>query len=195
MANDEPQGQPPVPPPPAVPPVPPAPRYGEYAPGFVPGQTPAPAPEAAPAAPAPQYGYGYGAPAADAAPVRKRRTWDFVLTIILLIVGFFGAAIGVLYGVIFLFPDLLDQVFSDAYGLDGFNGDIGSAPLILIVSHSILYLVTVGLSIFMLVKKFITFWVPLAAGVLAAIIFWATVVAVFLSDPAFMTLTPGNTTF
>jgi hypothetical protein len=184
MSNEDPQAQPPIPPVPPAPPAPPVPAYGEYAP------TP-PAPPAAPVygyAAAPEYGY-------PAAPTgRRRRTWDVVVTIVLLAIGLFGAGIGVLYGFIFLNPQLLDQVFAQQ-GYESFQGDVGSAGPILILSHAILYVITVGLSIFMLVKGFITFWLPLSVGVIAAVIFWVTVFTVFLSDPNFTNLTGGNTTF
>jgi hypothetical protein len=46
--------------------------------------------------------------------------------------------------------------------------------------------ITVGLSIFLLIKKNIAFYVPLAAGVIAAIIFWVVAFQVFLSIPGFV---------
>jgi hypothetical protein len=188
MSNEDPQAQPAIPPVPPAPPAPPAPapQYGEYA-----AQTPPPA--SAPT-PAPQYGYAaplpeYGYPVAK--PGRQRRTWDLVLTIVLLAIGLFGAGIGVIYGVIFSIPGLWADAFAQQ-GYGTFDGDTGAAGAILILSHALLYLATVGVSIFMLVKKFITFWVPLSVGVIAAIIFWATVTSVILSDPDFMS-TYGTT--
>jgi hypothetical protein len=185
MSNEDPQAQPPIPPVPPAPPAPPAPpvpQYGEYA-------TQPPAPPAAPATP-----YGYAAAPEYGYPVettgRKRRTWDLVLTIVLLVVGFFGAGIGVIYGFIFLSPDLINQVF-EQQGYGSFEGNVGSAGVILILSHALLYLITVGVSILLLVKKVITFWLPLSVGVLAAIIFWVTVSMVFLSDPDFITTGTG----
>jgi hypothetical protein len=161
----------PRPPGPPSPPPPPVPQYGEYAPaGYVPPK-PAPGYEAAAFA---------GQPAA--APGRKRRTWDLVLTIVLFVLGFFGALFGVIYGVVFSDPDLLDQVFQ-TMGYGDFNGQIGSAPAVLIVSHTVLYLIAVGGGLVLLLRKRVAFWLPLAIGVIAAIIFWATVYSVFLSDP------------
>jgi hypothetical protein len=55
-----------------------------------------------------------------------------------------------------------------------------------------LYLVAVGVSIPMLIAKRITFWVPLAIGVVAAIVFWVTVVAAIMSDPAFVSTLSGQ---
>jgi len=168
------------PPAPPAPPVPPVPQYGEYAPaGYVPPR-PAPGYEAAAAAAQP-----YGTQPYPAQPgARPRKTWDLVLSIILLVLGFFGMLLGVGYGVAFTDPDLLDQALQQQ-GYGGFSGDAGAAPAILIVSHVLLYLIVLGVTIPMLIRRRVAFWVPLGAGVLAAIIFWTTLVSVLLSDPAF----------
>jgi len=199
---------PPVPPtappaPPQAPPAPPAapeparpdvPKYGEYAPVDatnpygVPGHAAAPA--APPAAPTPPP---YGGPAyaasyapAYAPPVRRRRTWDVVLTSILLVLGLFGMLAGLGYAAIFATPDLLDQTMASA-GYGGFAGHVGAAPAVLLISHIALYLLALGLSIPLLIRgKVVVFWIPLTIGVVAAIIFWATVFSVILSDPSFM---------
>jgi hypothetical protein len=135
---------------------------------------------AQPGYPQPVYGQpGFGTTAAP-----RRRTWDVVLTIILLVLGLFGMIIGVAYGWFFSQPEILDEGFRQQ-GYDGFQGEVGAAPLVLIVSHVLLYLLAAGLSILLLVKKKIAFYVPLSAGVLAAIIFWAVVFTVMLSDPQF----------
>jgi hypothetical protein len=203
---------PPAPPtappaPPQAPPAPPAapeperpevPKYGEYAentygvPGYPASQSAPPAAPPAPAAPGmPAYGVpGYGAPGygapAYAAPVRKRRTWDLVLTIILLVLAVFGVLIGLVYAGIFASPDLLDQAMQQQ-GYGGFSGDPGAAPAVLAISHIVLFLAAVGLSIPLLIRgRIVVFWIPLTAGVIAAIIFWVTVFAVILSDPGFI---------
>ena len=164
-------------PPPPVPPVPPVPRYGEYAPeGYVP---PRPAPGYENVLATPQHPAG----------VPKRKTWDLVLTIVLLAVGIFGMLFGVAYGVIFTNPALLDEALK-AQGYPGFTGDPGPAAAVLIISHVVLYLGALGGSIPLLLRKRVAFWLPLAAGILAAIIFWTTVTTVLLSDPA---LVPGLT--
>ncbi|RQP11972.1 MAG: hypothetical protein EAS51_04130 [Microbacteriaceae bacterium] len=145
---------------------------------------------AQPAYPAPGYAqpvYGqpvYGQPGFAGAPAPRRRTWDVVLTIILLVLGLGGMLLGVLYGVLFSSPELLDEGFREQ-GLGGFDGEVGAAPLVLIASHVVLYLVALGVSILLLVKKKIAFYVPLVAGVVAAIVFWGSIIAVMASDPDF----------
>jgi len=185
----------------------PAPRYGEFAPvesaqpvapatpaaGGIPAapgqpamysgapvapQTPAAAPAYAQAAPV------YGQPGFAGTPAPKRRTWDLVLTIILLVLGAIGMLIGIFYGIAFSSPQIIDEAFRQQ-GLGGFDGEIGATPLVIIASHVILYLVAAGLSILLLVKKKIAFYVPLIAGVVAAIIFWTALVMLMMSAPSF----------
>ncbi len=188
---EAPSAAPSAPPAPAAPGYPPAPAYvqGNPQPGYPqPGYPQQGYPQ--PGYPQPGYvqpGAGqpvYGQPGFAGNPVPRRRTWDIVLTIILLVLGLFGMLGGVLYGVLFSSPELLDEGFRQQ-GLGGFDGDVGAAPLVLIGSHVLLYLLAVGLSILLLVKKKIAFYVPLAAGVVAGVIFWATIVAVMMSDPDF----------
>ena len=184
MSNEDPQAQPPIPPvPPAppAPPVPPVPQYGEYA---AQPTTPPPVPPVPPAAQ-----YGYAAAPESGYPVEKtrrpRRTWDLVLTIILLVVGLFGMGIGLLYAAAFSDPELVRQAFA-TQGYD-WNGSVDSFTLIVVVSHLVLYAAAVGISIPLLIKgRIVVFWIPLVAGVIAAIIFWGGLVAVLLSDPNFV---------
>ena len=146
----------------------PPPMYGERMPDYA----------AAPAYGTPVSGApGYGA------PVKRRRTWDLVLTVILLVVGFFGMLIGLFYAWAFSDPNLLNESMGT---MGGFDGTVGAGPLIIAVSHIALYLVALGVSIPMLITKKIAFWVPLAAGVIAAFIFWGVLVSILLSDPGFM---------
>ncbi len=144
----------------------PPPTYGERAPDY---------------AAAPAYGTpGYGAPLP---PVKRRRTWDVILTVILLVVGLFGMLIGLFYAWAFSDPALLNEAMGS---MGGFDGTIGAGPTIIAVSHIVLYVVAVGVSILLLVKNKIAFWVPLSAGVIAAIIFWGAMFSILLSDPSFM---------
>ncbi|HWH98429.1 MAG TPA: DUF6264 family protein [Pseudolysinimonas sp.] len=170
------------------------------APSFTYGEATPAAPTAPQSAPLPPPTYGermpdyaaapaYGQPQ-HAPPVRRRRTWDLVLTVILLVVGVIGMSIGLLYAAIFSDPALVQETFDEAYrqaGLDGWNGSVGAAPAIIAISHIVLYLVALGVSILLLVKNKVAFWVPLTAGVIAAIVFWGSLVAIVLSDPALMT--------
>ena len=127
----------------------------------------------------------YGQPGFGSTPLPKRRTWDVVLTIVFLVLGLFGLILGLVYAWAFSQPDLLDEAFRQQ-GFSGFSADPGAAGAIIAISHVVLYLLAVGLSILLLVKKKIAFYVPLAAGVIAAVIFWGTLMAVIMSDPSLM---------
>ena len=54
-----------------------------------------------------------------------------------------------------------------------------------------LFVVAACLSILLLVKRKVAFYVPLIAGVVAAVMFWVVVFGVFLSDPGFMDYSTG----
>jgi len=124
--------------------------------------------------------------------VPRRRTWDIVLTIVFLVLGLGGLSFALLYAWIFSQPELLDDAFRQQ-GFSGFSGDVGSAGAIIAISHVVLYLLALGLSILLLVKKKIAFYVPLAAGVIAAVVFWGTLVAVIMSDPNLVSEYSGTT--
>ena len=83
-------------------------------------------------------------------------------------------------------PDLLRDVL-EQQGYPGFDAQPGAVPAVLVISHIVLYLLAVGGSIPLLITKRIAFWVPLAAGVVAAIIFWSCLFVVVSSDPGFIT--------
>jgi len=158
---------------------PPVPQYGEYAPpGY---QPPPPRPgDLSPVQSRPD------APAA--AGGRRRRTWDVVLTSLLLVLGLIGASLGVVYGVMFTDPALLRDVLADQ-GYPGFDAKPGAVPAVLVISHVVLYLIALS-SIGLLATKRIAFWLPLAAGVVAAIIFWSCLFILVSSDPGFLTQFP-----
>ncbi|AYF99342.1 DUF6264 family protein [Protaetiibacter intestinalis] len=149
---------------------------------------------AAPGYPQPAYpqpgnaqpGYAqpvYGQPGFGGEAAPKRRTWDVVLTIVLLVLGLGGMLIGLLYGV--LLPMVFQQLYTQ-YGLGDFvdDGSLSGYSLIIVISHIALYLLAVGLGILLLVKRKVAFYVPLVAGVIAAIVFWGAIIAAMLNDPA-----------
>lgn len=168
------------------------PKYGEYAanPYGVPGVPATTAPPTAPSLPAaPGYGVpAYGAPAYS--PLgHQRKTWDLVLTIVLLAIGAIGAFIGATSG---LGLNQAIQQQYDSHGLGTYNGNNGAAVAVLAISHVVLYIIAVGLSILSLVKKRTTFWIPLVIGVVAAFIFWGVLIGVILGDSTLMnSLTAG----
>ncbi len=175
---------PPAPPAPPVPPVPPVPQYGEYAPaGYV-----APQPVAGPPQPMPTESQPFGAASYPQQPAaRKRKTWDVVLTIILLVMGFFGMLAGVALRGALLRSRAPRRDARRRRDYGGFNGDVGAAPAVLIISHVVLYLIALGSRIPLLITRRVAFWLPLAAGVIAADhLLGRRSRRVVLSDPSFV---------
>jgi hypothetical protein len=169
-----------------TPEVPKAPSftYGQAPAAAAPASTPLPPPTSGERMPdyaaAPAYGSpGYGAPVPL---VKPRRTWDMVLTIILLVVGFFGMLSGIGMAALMGDPSFADQ-YNDMLGQQGIGGDIdfGSFPAVVAISHIVLYLLALGISIPLLITNKIAFYVPLSAGVIAAIVFWGGYFAVVFS--------------
>jgi hypothetical protein len=148
------------------------PQYGEYAPA---GQTPPPVQPQVQQPVEPQGPYYVTPP-----EVRKPRTGDVVATSILLTVGLFATLITVLIAV--ELPKSLAQEYS-RYGIAYRQAsDYGVLVGVLIISHVILYLVTVGVSIPLMIKRHLTFWVPLMTGIVAAIVFWAVLIGLLFGD-------------
>jgi uncharacterized membrane protein YhaH (DUF805 family) len=150
---------------------PPVPQYGEYAPpGYV-----SPVPEH------PMTPVRQDAPA----PVRASDVprWDRTLTLALLVLGALGAFTGVTEG-LFL-GDRLSQVF-ELEGLGPFDGDAAVPGIVMWVGHIVLYVAAVALSIARLRAGRRAFWIPLAFGGIAAILFFATGSIAILSDPDFV---------
>jgi hypothetical protein len=193
------------------PPAPAAPVAPVAAPGYPPAPTYPAAPEA-PAQPAygqqpygqqplygqPQQPYGqqpvygqqpayaqpvYGQPGFGAAPAApRRRTWDLVLTIVILVIGLGGLLLGLLYGA--MLPLVLQTMY-DQYGLGTYtdDGSLRTSGLIIVVSHIVLYLLGAGLAVLLLIKRKVAFYVPLIAGIIAAIIFWVVIMSAVFADP------------
>ncbi|PJJ62225.1 DUF6264 family protein [Compostimonas suwonensis] len=189
----------------------PRPRFGEYAPpGYVspvtppePPPAPGPAVPPAPAAPSGQAPGpiapggnlpGYPPPGYSAGPpmgyptqppaAQKPRTWDLILTIILLVFGLFGAFFGSVSAL--SSPTTLAQFYSQE-GLPDYVTPSNAGALIttIVVTHVVLYLIAVAGSILLLRRRRIAFWLPLVIGIVAAIIFWSVFATLVLADPAF----------
>ena len=155
--------------------LPPVPRYGEYAPpqqqpaqAYVPFQNQGLGQQ-------PYYGGQYGKP-----PVRLA---DVIVSIILLVFGLFGAVSGI-NGALQI--DYLMQVEYDQFNLGEYvrNGPVVLVQAIIVVSHVLLLLISVPVTIVLIVKRKLAFWVPLTAGVLAGLIFWVALLVLIFAAPA-----------
>src|ERR1700710_1485749 len=130
------------------------PRYGEYAPT---GQTPPPEQ-------VPQGPY-YVTP-----PVKRNaKVGDIVVTVILLVFALIGTLLAVLEVV--ELPHSMPSAYAQ-YGVAySAPADLGVLSWVIIVSHIVLFLAAVGISIPLLVKHRLAFWVPLMFGIVAAVLF------------------------
>jgi hypothetical protein len=188
--------------PPSTPAPPPTPRYGEYAPpGYVSPvptpiddqtssrQTTTPPPTTDPSSVIPPTGHPV-IYATSAPVIRQPRTADIVVTCILLFVGLIGMLIAVAA------PAILPQALLDEYQKYGLSyvqpASLAGVSAILIVSHVVLWLAAAGGSIPLMVKRRIAFWVPLTAGVIAAILFWSLAISLMLSNPALANAIQGG---
>ena len=157
-------------PPPAADPRP-RPQYGEYAPpGYVPPMPPPEAPTEPTVEPA------QALPTQPSVALRRTPGWDRGLTIGLLVAGLFGALIGWMIGsgLAESLPIALEQYDIEAGAMPEWVDAAGTAVML---SHILLYLAAVGLSIALLRAGRPAFWAPLSAGVIAAIIFWTVMSA------------------
>jgi hypothetical protein len=160
---------------PASAPPPSLPQYGEMAPpGYV---SPVAPPPAAP---------DYGAPTYYVAPpvVRKSRTADVAVTSVLLALGLIGMFVG-LSSSIGLKAGLTDEAAKYGVTYDA-PSNIAALGALIAITHVVLYLAALGVSIPLLITRRVAFWVPLVAGVVAAIIFWSVLIFLIASDQALM---------
>jgi hypothetical protein len=204
---DAPQGHvPPVPIPPAA--VPPVPRYGEYASpehAAAAVQQPSAPVYQQPTYPAQPYGqqaygqqpYGqqpYGQPAYGQQPYygqvapgqRPLRIGDVIVSVILLVVGFFSVLLTVLSS--FSINEQMEVLYQD-YGIsESYNAGTGAAiaAAVLIISHILLFALAVIFTIPLIRRRRLSFWVPLVAGAIASVVFFATFIVLVMADPNLM---------
>jgi hypothetical protein len=172
--------------PPAQQPAPPAaPGWGaQQQPGAQQPGAQQPAPGGVPQYPGAQASYNPAGWGEAAAPQKKRNTVDVVFTIILLVIGLLSAGYGVLTGIGLSSKELFNQQLREIYGGDP-NIDAGPWGIVIVISNIVLYLAALGLSILSLLRRRITFWIPLVAGVIAFVVFVIAVFALFSSDPTY----------
>jgi hypothetical protein len=118
-----------------------------------------------------------------AATAPPRRTWDVVLTTGLLLYAVFDVVTG--FAQFADLPATLRQVY-EQQGFGRFTADelastAGIAANIVRVS---LLVIAIPISLALLARGRRAFWVPLAAGVLAALVVSGLMFAVVLTDPA-----------
>lgn len=148
---------------------PPVPRYGEYA-----DLPPVPAAD-------PSVG---GANQPVETGERPPRTGDLIASVILLVLGFFGVAIAIFNA---LTISLQMQQVYEQYGVEGDyepGPGVAVAGAVIVISHVVLYALAVIVTIALVRKRRLSFWMPLSAGVLAFVIMIITFIALAFADPA-----------
>lgn len=173
------------------------PRYGEYA---SPEQAAAAVQQpAAPVYQQPTYpqAYGqqpYGQPAYGQQPYygqvpagqRPLRIGDVIVSVILLVIGFFSVLITILSS--FTLNDQMEVLYED-YGItESYSAGAGGAiaAAVLIISHVLLFALAVIFTIPLIRRRKLSFWVPLVAGAIASVVFFATFVVLIMADPNLM---------
>ncbi|PJJ72475.1 hypothetical protein CLV46_2047 [Diaminobutyricimonas aerilata] len=149
---------------------PPVPRYGEYAdPETMRAATGAPVPPA------------HATPVAPVTPARAPRTTDVVITSVLLTLGLLVT----LFTLVSLpaLPQSMHQV-AEVYGVEDYEAGpgVGAVQWVVGVSHVVLFLAAVAIAVPLLARRRLAFWVPLSAGIIAALIYWGAHMALFFSD-------------
>jgi hypothetical protein len=177
----------------------PRPQNGEYAPEGWSWQPPAEQrTEAAPSAPAPEYGVAGPTPAPSEAAGRGLRRGDAIATIILLVIGLFGAAYNAL--LLTLLPSVATETFrrtAEMLGTEVPTRDFVAGPQVptLILVGSIvqlaLWVITLAWSLRRLRARRLAFWVPLVMGAVAFVVFYALMAQILLSDPEYARVLTG----
>ncbi|MCK8609021.1 DUF6264 family protein [Agromyces sp. C10] len=171
----------------------PRPQYGEYAPEGWSWQPPAEqrtdaAASVAPAAPGPA--------APDAAGGVRRG--DAIATVILLVLGLFGAAYNAL--LLNLLPTVATETFRQTAEMLGtevpgrdFVPGVQVPTLILVgtVLQLALWGIALAWSLRRLRARRLAFWVPLLMGALAFVVFYALMAQILLSDPEYARVLMG----
>ena len=176
----------------------PAPQYGEYAtpeevarlrglqsPPEPETRHPQPATQSAPR-PTSRVTPRATAGATAGAGERPRRTWDVPITVGLLAIGF-ALTVQSIEG--FLnFGSTVAVSVAEA-GLDmKFGAEADAAGIILLIIHCVLFLAALGVSVALLRAHRLAFWVPLTAGLLAAVADIVTLFVLVLANPAYTAL-------
>jgi len=177
------------------------PAYGEVIPGYVAPPAPEAAPaEVAPAAkPAARGMFGFGPTAVEPAapgtpaltPAKPRRLWNTILTAVFLGFGLVSVTSSI--------PQYADfaatmQLVVTQMGYDGYgNTELANAIGIGInVTQIVLFVLTAGISMWVLRRGHISFYIPIAGAVLFIIVFIVLLVIALTGDPTLMQQISGG---
>ncbi len=158
------------------------PRYGEYAPPPLPrfGELATPEEQRASVA-------EHSAPPVEVpSEARKPRTVDIASTCVLLFAGLIGCSLGIA-SVVGL-PDYIQSEYAlRSLGVYTPPATLGTITTAIAASHIVLFVLALAISMRLMMRRRLAFYVPLVAGILAAAIFWTLIVSLITSDQVLVT--------
>ena len=113
---------------------------------------------------------------------RPVRTADAIVSVVLLVLGL----IGTLFAFLTAWElDAFMQGGYDSLDLGAYERGPGyvATQAVLIASHLVLVALSTTITIVLIVKRKVSFWLPLSAGVLAAIVYWVALLVLMYTDP------------
>jgi flagellar biosynthesis protein FlhB len=118
-------------------------------------------------------------------PERKRRSWDVALTAALLFLAVYDVVGG------FAGFAQLGAVLSDAFeqqGIDEFSSFKLAANMgvVINIARIAILAIVIVVSLVLMSRNRLTFWVPIAGGVLAGLVVLVCILVVILADPALL---------
>ncbi|MDN4615793.1 DUF6264 family protein [Leifsonia sp. F6_8S_P_1B] len=121
---------------------------------------------------------------------RATSRWDLPLTVLLLVFGFFGLSYSI--GILQAFPAYL-QLLHSSQGLGDYTPEpvVGTIVTIGTITMAGLWAVSTGLSVWLLVRKRVAFYVPLITGVIAFIALIVFASLMVSTDPALLDVYGG----
>ena len=113
------------------------------------------------------------------------RVGDMIVSIILLTIGLL-VTVNMIFVAFTLETAMQEQYTS--YGLGTYQATNGLtvASAAILISHVVLLAIATPLTIVLIRKRMLSFWLPLIAGAIAAIIFWVAIFGIILSDQKLM---------
>jgi Family of unknown function (DUF6264) len=114
----------------------------------------------------------------------RRRTIDIAVTCVLLGLALIGTLVGVLTTV--EFPYALSQQYARYHVAYTPHPELAQIGAAVAVSHVLLFLAALCVSIPLMRSNRGAIFVPLVAGAIASIIFWSVLFSVFLGDQRLM---------
>ncbi|MHB1171163.1 MAG: DUF6264 family protein [Lacisediminihabitans sp.] len=130
-----------------------------------------------------EHGHAFSPTRRTGPSARPRPSWDTALTSVLLGIGLLSVLMSV--------PGMaqLPATIQQAYALQGYSGSYGpiglasAIGLAINISQIMIWAVTCALSVFALRKRRPAFYIPIAGGLLSAVVVMVLLVVAMVNDP------------